>query len=365
MARALTCCALAAVALLPAARASAQTNTGAIRGYVRGTDGQPVPDATITAVDSVTSITRNALSNAQGFYSLNGLTPARYTISARRIGFNPSTTTIRVQVGQVLSNDFTIGAAAQQLAQVTITGTNPVETRSTEAATNVTQAQINQLPTSSRNILDLAQLAPGVHVSPDRIDGQNKELSSGASPAEQVNLFVDGQSYKNDIVKGGVAGQDASRGNPFPRNAVQEFRVITNNYKAEYQKASSAIITAVTKSGGNSWEGSTFLDYQNKGLVALDTFARANRAANPTTFVKPDYSRYLFGASAGGPIIKDKLFFFGTYEGNFQHRLGTVTLDGTAANYPPAIGGFDISSHSSPFHENLGFAKLTYNLSDK
>ncbi len=190
-------------------------------------------------------------------------------------------------------------------------------------------------------------------------------FSAGAAPAAQVNLFVDGQSLKNDIIASGVAGQDASRGNPFPRNAVQEFRIITNNYKAEYQKASSAIITAVTKSGGNTWEGSTFLDYQNKDLVSLDTFTASPPCDSTPTFVKPDYTRYLFGGSAGGPLIKDKLFFFGTYEGNFQHRLGTVQLSGDPANYPPAIGSFDISSHQAPFKENLGFAKLTYNMSDK
>jgi hypothetical protein len=363
VARALTCFALAAVALLPAARASAQTNTGSVRGYVRGADGQPVPEATVTAVDSLTSITRNALSNAQGFYSLNGLQPARYTVSARRIGFNPVTNAILVQVGQVLSHDFAITPAAQQLAEVTVTGAVPVETRSTEAGTNVTQAQINQLPTPSRNILDLAQLAPGVHVTPDRIDGTGKTFQAGALSANQVNLYVDGQSYKNDIVNGGVAGQDASRGNPFPRNAVQEFRVITNNYKAEYQKASSAILTAVTRSGGNTWEGSLFTDYQNKNLVSLDTFA-AHQHAVDTAFRKPDYSRYLFGGSAGGPLIKDKLFFFGSYEGNFQNREGVVKLNGDPP-FPSAINSFDLTSHQAPFRENLGFAKLTYNMSDK
>lgn len=364
VARALVFCALAAVAFLPAARASAQTSTGSIRGYVRGTDGQPIPDATVSAVDSSTTFTRNAITNAAGFYSLNALRPARYTVSAKRIGFQPSSIPILVQVGQVLSNDFSLSTSAQQLAAVTVTGNNANESRSTEAATNVTQAQINQLPTSSRNILDLAQLAPGVHVTPDRIDATSKEFTAGALPAEQVNLFIDGQSYKNDIITGGVSGQDASRGNPFPRGAVQEFRVITNNYKAEYQKASSAIITAVTKSGGNSWEGSTFLDYQNKGLVSLDTFAAHNHAVDPN-FKKPDYSRYLFGANVGGPIIKDKLFFFGDYEGNYQNRFGTVNLSGNPSMYPPAIAGFDIAGHQAPFRENLGFAKLTYNMSDK
>ncbi|HMA02549.1 MAG TPA: TonB-dependent receptor, partial [Gemmatimonadaceae bacterium] len=365
MARALTCFALAAVALLPAARASAQTNTGSIRGYVRGADGQPVPDAQVTAVDSSTSLTRNALTNAQGFYSLNALRPATYTVTARRIGFQPSTKQIKVQVGQVLSSDFTLTAGAQQLAQVVVTGgAAAVETRSSEAATNVSQAQINQLPTPSRNILDLAQLAPGVQVSPDRVDATAKTFTAGALPAAQVNVFVDGTSLKNDITASGVAGQDASRGNPFPRNAVQEFRVITNNYKAEYQKASSAIITAVTKSGGNSWEGSAFVDYQNKGLTTIDTFTAVTKGATPG-FKKPDYTRYLFGGSAGGPLIKDKLFFFGSYEGNFQNRLGTVKLNGDPALYPSAIGGFDVSSHQAPFRENLGFAKLTYNMSDK
>ncbi|MBA2685292.1 MAG: TonB-dependent receptor [Gemmatimonadaceae bacterium] len=365
MIRALVLFAIALFTLLPAARADAQTNTGAVRGYVRGADGQPVPDATVTAVDSSTTLTRNALTNAEGFYSLNALRPATYTISARRIGFQPSTTRLLVQVGQVLSHDFSVTAGAQQLATVTVTGQGAaVETRSSEASTNVSQQQINQLPTPSRNILDLAQLAPGVVVSPDRVDGTGKTFAAGALPAAQVNLFVDGVSQKNDITASGIAGQDASRGNPFPRNAVQEFRVITNNYKAEYQKASSAIITAVTKSGGNTWQGDAFTDYQNKDLTTIDTFTSVQKGSN-ANFKKPDYSRYLFGGSAGGPLIKDKLFFFGSYEGNFQNREGTVRLNGTPADYPAAIAGFDKSSHGAPFRENLGFAKLTYNMSDK
>ena len=249
LARVLVFCALAACALFTAARADAQTTTGSIRGYVRGADGRPVPDATVTAVDASFGVTRNARANAEGFYSLNGLRPATYAVEARRIGFSPSSHAILVQIGQVLSYDFTLSASAQQLAAVTVAGAGAVETRSAEAATNVTRKQIDQLPTVSRNILDLAQLAPGVHITPDRIDGTSKEFSAGALPAEQVNLFVDGASYKNDIITGGVAGQDASRGNPFPRNAVQEFRVITNNYKAEYQKASSAILPTIPSRG--------------------------------------------------------------------------------------------------------------------
>jgi hypothetical protein len=365
VARALVYCALAACAFLPAARASAQTNTGAIRGYVRDSAGTPIPEATVTAVDSSTSLTRSAITNAAGFYSLNALRPARYAVSAKRIGFQPTSKNILLQVGQTLSADFSLIAGAQTLAAVTVTGQNPgIETRSSEAATNISQQQINQLPTSSRNILDLAQLAPGVIITPDRIDASSKTFSAGALPAAQVNIYVDGTSLKNDITASGVVGQDASRGNPFPRNAVQELRVITNNYKAEYQKASSAIITAVTKSGGNSWQGDAFTDYQNKDLTTIDTFTSVTKGSTPG-FKKPDYSRYLFGGDVGGPLIKDKLFFFGSYEGNFQQRLGSVRLDGSRADDPPAIAGFDIAPHQAPFKENLGFVKLTYNMSDK
>src|SRR6185312_5751016 len=128
-------------------------------------------------------------------------------------------------------------------------------TRTSEVATNVTQAQITKLPTPSRNFLDLAQLAPGVQVTEDRVNGQFRTVTAGGQPPSAVNLFIDGTSYKNELTGGGIAGQDASRGNPFPRDAVQEYRVITQNFKAEYQQSSGAIIVATTRAGGNVWSG--------------------------------------------------------------------------------------------------------------
>jgi hypothetical protein len=193
--------------------------------------------------------------------------------------------------------------------------------------------------------LDLAVLAPGTSLQNDRLDGTARSFSAGAQGADQTNLFIDGASYKNDLIHGGAVGQDRSRGNPFPRNAVQEFRILTQNYKAEYQKASSAIITATTKSGGNVWTGNAFYAYQNKDLVALDTFARA------TNTPKPDYSRDLIGLSMGGPIIKNRLRFFGSYEGNYQDRSNRVNIVPPAGF--PALDSIDFASRNgfagSPF----------------
>src|SRR5579862_4909173 len=148
---------------------------------------------------------------------------------------------------------------------ITVSGETLIEMKSPEAATNVTTQQIENLPQDDRNFLNFAALAPGVRISNDP---QNKTIAADAQPAEQTNVYIDGISQKNDVLLGGLVGQDTSRGNPFPQNAVQEFRVVTQNYSAQYDKAASAIITAVTKSGGNDLRGQLFDYYQPKNWVS-------------------------------------------------------------------------------------------------
>ena len=354
-------------ALAPAfTSALAQNTTGTLRGTVRGANGAGVSEAQVTARNTATNQLRGGTTSESGTYTLGGLRPGTYEVTARRIGVTPQTRTITVQVGQTLDVDFAVGETATRLSTVQVTAAAPGnERRTSEVATNVTQAQINDLPTASRNFLDLAALAPGVRVDPDRANGTSKTFSAGALPAQNINVFVDGASYKNDIVVGGVAGQQDSRGNPFPRNAVQEFRITTSNFKAEYQKASSAIITAITKSGSNTWSGNAFANIQNQSFVALDTFSRADRVKAGAKYVRPDYSRYLVGLSAGGPIIADKLFFFGSYEGNYQDRQGRFTLQGNTAALPASVLAQNGAVNTSPFRSNLLFGKLSYNPSQQ
>jgi hypothetical protein len=352
------------VLALPAGGLAAQTSTGSIRGTVTDSAGSPLDAAQVTATNVATNIQRGSTSNARGFYSLSGLTPGSYRLAVRHIGHAPAERAVTVQVGQVLTLDFPLATTTVELQEVVVQAAPVAETNTSENATNVTREQIENLPTSSRNFLDLAGLAPGVRFNPDRINGANKSFAAGALPADNINVFVDGHSLKNDITVGGIVGQDASRGNPFPRNAVQEFRVVTNNFKAEYQKASSAIITAATKSGGNTWQGSVFTGYQNRSLVALDTFQLAIKEDNPD-FEKPDYSRVLTGLSAGGPVIRDRLFFFGAYEGNYQNRQGVTRFNGDPATWPAAVAALEEEAHTSPFRSSLGFAKLSFNQSEK
>jgi len=346
------------LAIVLARGAPAQTSTGSIRGYVTDSSGAPIVGARVVAVNTQTSAQREATTQNNGFYAILGLVPAEYDVTARQIGRAPQRVRVRVPIGEVFPLDFKLATSPVQIEAVTVVAAEGVEMRTSEVATNVTQRQIEALPTASRNFLDLAALAPGVTISEDRINSVSRTFTAGGQSANAVNIFIDGTSLKNDLTGGGVAGQDASKGNPFPRGAIQEYRVISQNFKAEYDKAGSAIITATTKSGGNTWKGSAQFGYQNKDLVALDTFQRAT-----PSFTKPDYSRSLVSLSLGGPVQKDRLFFFGTYEGNYQNRSNMVNFSAPPTGFP-ALDTVNIQQYNgnfgAPFRETNLFGKLSY-----
>src|SRR5580765_2115485 len=346
--------AVAALAAI-ASPVSAQTTTGNIRGYVRGPNNTPVPDAQVAARNPAMGLNRGTVSNSSGFYTLAGLRPGDYELTVRRIGFSPQTRNVTVGIGQTLTLDFSIQEAAAQIAAVAVVATPTETARTSEVGTNVTEEQIQRLPNFERNFLDLARIAPGI--TPTAVNNTDKFISAGGQPPEAVNVFVDGASYKNDVLRGGVVGQDASKGNPFPQGAVQEFRIITQNYKAEYQKAASAIITATTRSGTNQWEADAFAFGVGKSYVARDAFSASR--GDP----RPDYSRLQAGGSLGGPIVQNKLFFFGTYEFNGRNEPEYVRLGGDTLFAPPSlVSGLQplTGQSTSEFREHLGFGKLTW-----
>jgi len=335
----------------------AQTNTGAIRGVVRDAGGA-VPLVKIIAVNEQTGFRYENLAREDGNYLLSGLAPGSYRVEAQMDAYHPTVRTVQVLVGQTAALDFTLRlmTTVAETVEVTVAPAETVDMRSSEVGTNVSAAQIEGLPQNSRNFINFAALAPGVRVADDQ--NATQKFSSGAQNSRQVNVFIDGLSYKNDVLVGGAFMQDSSKGNPFPQNAIQEFRVITQNNKAEYEKASAAVITAVTKSGGNLWKGDALLLFQNKSMVALDEFAEKRGDA------KPDYKRYQTGISVGGPLIKDKLHLFVSFERNDQNRYNSVffgpstipeTLKAKFEPYKSQMGNV-----LSPFKSNLFFGKLSY-----
>ena len=365
------------------APAAAQTTTANVRGQVRGADGAPRGGAVVTAVNAGTNQSFRAVADAGGNYVLNGLRPAQYTVTATVDGQTVREVVV-VSVGQSLTLDLEVGAApagetgaatptgapgavapedeAATGEDIVVTGNRLVETRTSEIATNVSQTQIRNLPQSDRNFLTFAALAPGVRYNDSETD---KSFTSGASTASQVNVFIDGVSFKNKLREGGVAGQQNSRGNPFGQIAVQEFRVLTQNYKAEYEQAGAAIITSVTKSGTNEFHGEVFGQYTDRSL-SDNSFINERDGIS-----KPEFERKQYGISLGGPIIKDKLFFFAAYEGNDQDRARNV--DVTAS--PVQVTAFETATglrvadfegaFVAPFRGDFYFGKLTLTPNDR
>jgi outer membrane receptor protein involved in Fe transport len=336
--------------------AAAQTITGSISGQVRNADGTPAPNVTVTAKNPATNQSVSATSDANGQYRLPGLRPTTYEITAD-IGGSAFKDTVIVEIGQSATLDIAPQAAVAEGGApassddgaIVVVGQRLVETRTSEVATNVSQEQIRRLPQTDRNFLAFTQLAPGVKYNDSET---NRGFQSGASTSAGVNVFIDGVNLKNNVLDQGVAGQQDSRGNPFAQLAVQEFRVLTQNYKAEYEQASAAIVTSVTKSGTNEFHGEVFGAYTDKSLMERNVFdKRADRE-------KPDFKRVQYGAALGGPILKDKLFFFGAYEGNDQDRASTVVLGNRSPEFVAQFGDLE-GNFVSPFRSDLFFGKIT------
>ncbi|WP_095992344.1 TonB-dependent receptor [Cystobacter fuscus] len=343
--------------LLTAAPALAQRTTAAIRVGLSSLRG-PATGVTVLAVNTQNGFATKGIARTDGSFFLTGLAPGEYVITVIRPDGKEVYRTVTVQVGQTVDLNINVEEeTALDLGQgetLFVQGKTP-ESSTSEVATNVSREQIANLPQSNRNFLNFAALAPGVRVSNDEF---NKNFSSGALAASSTNVFVDGVSLKNNVIQGGLVGQDSSRGNPFPQLAVSGFRVITQNYKAEYEQANSAIISAITRSGGNEFHGDLLFNFQNQALMARDYFA-----VQRGELVRPDELRSQFGAALGGPVVKDKLHFFATYEGNVQNRVNVVTLGNPTEENLSRFGQFQ-GSFTSPFREHLGFAKLTWRPAD-
>ncbi|UZK66615.1 TonB-dependent receptor [Sphingomonas sp. M1-B02] len=359
---------LSAGAVLLPAPVAAQVTTSQLRGQVTNGDGTPAAGAAITARSTATNQTSRATTQADGSYTLAGLRAGEYEVTATLDAVSDSQT-IQIGVAQSASLDLSIGGEATVVAggtaggpDIVVTGSRLRETRTSEVATNVSQEQLRTLPQTDRNFLSFAALAPGVRYNDSE---SNRGIQSGAATASQVNVFIDGVSLKNKLREGGVAGQQNSRGNPFGQLAVQEFRVLTQNYKAEYEQAGSAIITAITKSGTNEFHGEIFGQYTDKKLSQKGYFdKRENRP-------EPAFERKQYGISLGGPIVKDRLFFFAAYEGNDQNRAFNVDSTGSAE----AVTEFERFSGRrladfegafvSPFRGDFYFGKLTLTPDDR
>ncbi|GAB3033251.1 TonB-dependent receptor [Oleiagrimonas citrea] len=332
-----------------------------VNATVRG-DGPP--NATVTAFNVATGTTRRTQVNADGHYALVGLPPGTYQIDA-----GPGTgRTLTLSVASTTSLNFPKNGAsktpstanATELGAVQVSAINLPEVKTSEVGTTITQQQIQSLPQASRNFLEFADIVPGMQFSVAGTS-KNTSLQGGAQSPNGVNVYIDGISQKSYVMGGGIAGQNASQGNPFPQLAIGEYKVITSNYKAEYDQVTSAAVTSVTKSGTNEFHGEVFSRYTS------DKF-RARTPAENAKNKKTTSQEKEYGVAVGGPIIKDKMHFFFTYEGKRFNSPTAVTppdTTATAVQYLPADVQAQFGPANNPFQENLYFGKIDWEPTDR
>lgn len=299
-----------AAAMTLAGPALAQLSTGTVRGQIQQASGAAKAGAQVVAVNQANGASYRASAAADGSYVLAGLAPGIYQI---RVDGQAKAELVTVRVAETSNLDLRVDGQAVQvvLDKVVVTGQNTrAHVRDSQLGTYVSQRLIDALPQTTRNFLSAVDLAPGVAFSTDA--SGNTKVQAGAQNHDNLNVFIDGVGQKNNILRGGLTGQDSSRGNPFPQGAIAEYRVLTQNYKAEFDQVSAAAITAVTKSGSNTLKGEAYLDRTGTNWRSKSPFEKEREAQGVPL---PPSSKKEFGVNLGGPIVKDSVHFFAAYDG--------------------------------------------------
>src|SRR5215218_2518110 len=330
---------LALVALFAAAPALAQT-TSTLEGDVKDANGAVIAGAAVTAKSLETGRASTATSDEEGHYVFAGLPVGPYEVRADKSGFSHY---VYERVGLTVNETATLDIVMQATGleeEVTVTDEAAlVNTRTPELSFLVGERAMKELPLNGRNYTDLAFLQPGVVAYPHRDTGSVVAHGVGASINGQdprSNVYLLDGTVQNDFTNG-PAGSAA--GTSLGLESIREFRVETNAYSAEYGRNFGGQINAVSKSGGNAFHGSLYEFHRNDNLDARNFF-------DPSE--KPEFRRNQFGGSIGGPVRKDRLFFFGGYESlreNLGRTVRTVTPDldaraglVTRCNITPAAG---------------------------
>jgi len=291
--------------LVCASAASAQT-TGILQGSVADEQGGALPGATVVLTDTETGWTRSVVTDAQGWYRAAALPPGVYEIKAELSGF---TTAVRNRVPLALGQELTVnmGLKVAALAEtVTVTASSPlVETSSNTLGTSISREQLDALPVPGRTFTALAQTAPGV----TGVGGGG--VNAGGQLDRNNSYRIDGMSNDNDVL--------ASPRGGLSMEAVREYIVIANQFSAEHGEASGAIVSVVTRAGTNNVRGRGFVFHRDESFDAQDPFSKAQGSG------KAPFSQQRFGGFLGGPIRRDRMHYFGTYEGVPSDRTSVVT----------------------------------------
>ena len=346
-----------ALFVLVITRASAQEPFGSVAGTIKDQQGAVVQNATVAVKSVATNATKTVVTNEDGYYRVLQLQPGVYEIKVSATAFKQSLLeNIQVQVGQVASADITLDiGVASEVVNVPATSETQIERTDNTVSGVVNTRQIENLPLNGRNFLDLAQLQPGT----EKVDGGSFDptkanftgVSIGGQAGRSTQITVDGGSVVDNVV--GTTVQN------FSQEIVQEFQIGLSNYSLSTGASASGSVNIVSRSGSNEFKGNAFSYFRDDKLAAFPALSRLDAAHGLPAAAQSNrvpFDRQQFGGTFGGPIVKDRLFFFTSYERNNQ--------DGSAIYNPssaPSFAGFT----ANPFDETLFTGKADWVVNDR
>jgi hypothetical protein len=306
---------------------SAQLTTGTITGMVTDETRAVVPGAEVIVRNPETGLTRTITTNETGRYEAPNLPVGTYEVTGRNAGFGTVVRRgIELTVGRNAVVDLALPVATRQDEVVVTADAAQVETSVATVSNLITEKDVEDLPLVNRDLTQLAFLQPGVLKIPSSgnqgvFSGMGDKFTVAGARGTQNLYLLDGVSSAD--LSGNAQGVSGSM---MGSETVKEIQIVTNNYSSEYRSAAGGIVSAVTKSGTNEFHGTAFEFFRNDALNSANYFDKAFN--NP----KPDFKQNQFGGSIGGPIKKDKLFFFGSYEGFRQDQGSTETVTVPSVN---------------------------------
>ena len=320
-------------------QAFAQNATGAIKGVVKDPNNAVVTTAVATATSKATGSVRKLNAGSDGVFVFESLQPGDYEVKVEAQGFSTQVQILTVQVGGTTTADFSVSVGATSQT-VDVTADAPViNTTDTVVGGIIGRDRVENLPLNGRSFLSIALLEPGVNVTYTATSGAGNpnsffQVSIGGAPNSMTFITVDGARV-NDRVTGGTSQN-------FSAETVQEFQISTNSFDLSTGTVSAGAVNIVSRTGTNSFHGSAFLFFRDHNMAAFSGFKRPTElnasgapqnllCLNPNSAgckaaLDPFFVRRQYGATIGGPIKKDKLFFFGNYERNSQVGANVVTF---------------------------------------
>jgi hypothetical protein len=298
---------LAFISAPSSAYGQVSANKADVLGTVYDPSGAIVPDASITVLNSSTGLIRETKTSERGQYQFLRLDPGIYTLTATAQSFAVHRVEgVHLSVGASVKADMTL--QVEETSTTIDVSATLIEVENTAPSTGIPELAIENLPINGRRFQDFATLTPTVQVEPER-----STLSFVGQRGVNSNVMLDATDYNNPFFGGMRGGERANLVPTVPQSAVEQFEVVTTGYSAEYGRSSGGTLNVITKSGNNNFHGGAFWQYRDGELGT----------ENPIAEIKSGATQHQFGGSIGGPILRDKLFFFGAVERQ-QHEAPRV-----------------------------------------